>query len=310
MVQIKFLTLEFKLKSIDEIKLPSFKGSSFRGGFGKALKSVVCTLKTKECGECILREKCLYAYVFETIPPSSSKMMRKYKASPHPFIIEPPFTDKKIFEKGEDLSFKFILLGKAIDYLPYFIYAFCEFGKYGIGRERGKFEVEKVLDRDKIIYSIEDGKVLTPETGQFELNLDEDIEKEGKGTITFNFITPTRIVEKENLLKEVDFQTIVRYLLRRISLISYFHCGIDPTNWQFKRIIEIAKEVKTIESNLKWYDWERYSSRQKGRMKLGGFIGEVTFEGEIVKFLSLIKAGEILHLGKGTSFGLGKYLIL
>lgn len=45
-------------------------------------------------------------------------------------------------------------------------------------------------------------------------------------------------------------------------------------------------------------------------MKLGGFIGEIEYKGEaITEFLPLIVAGEILHVGTGTSFGLGKYEI-
>jgi CRISPR/Cas system endoribonuclease Cas6 (RAMP superfamily) len=42
-------------------------------------------------------------------------------------------------------------------------------------------------------------------------------------------------------------------------------------------------------------------------MKMGGFIGEITFDGNVEPFISLIKAGEILHVGKGSGFGLGKY---
>jgi hypothetical protein len=36
---------------------------------------------------------------------------------------------------------------------------------------------------------------------------------------------------------------------------------------------------------------------------------DITFEGDIEPFIPLIKAGEILHVGKGTGFGLGKYSI-
>ena len=75
----------------------------------------------------------------------------------------------------------------------------------------------------------------------------------------------------------------------------------------FKGIIDKAKDIKVIKRDLKWYDWERYSARQDARMKMGGFIGEATFGGDIDPFMPLIKAGEILHVGKGTSFGLGKY---
>ncbi|HDZ02552.1 MAG TPA: CRISPR system precrRNA processing endoribonuclease RAMP protein Cas6 [Nitrospirae bacterium] len=59
--------------------------------------------------------------------------------------------------------------------------------------------------------------------------------------------------------------------------------------------------------NLKWYDWERYSARQETKMKMGGFVGEITFEGDIEPFMPILKAGEVLHVGKGTGFGLGKY---
>lgn len=36
---------------------------------------------------------------------------------------------------------------------------------------------------------------------------------------------------------------------------------------------------------------------------MGGFIGEITFEGNIEPFMPLIRAGEVLHVGKGTGFG-------
>jgi len=43
--------------------------------------------------------------------------------------------------------------------------------------------------------------------------------------------------------------------------------------------------------------------------ELGGFVGSVVYQGEISPWLPLIKAGEILHIGKATAFGLGKYVI-
>jgi CRISPR/Cas system endoribonuclease Cas6 (RAMP superfamily) len=58
---------------------------------------------------------------------------------------------------------------------------------------------------------------------------------------------------------------------------------------------------------LRRYDWERYSSRQEQRINMGGFVGEITFEGDLRPFMPLIEAGEVLHVGKGTAFGLGRY---
>ena len=44
-------------------------------------------------------------------------------------------------------------------------------------------------------------------------------------------------------------------------------------------------------------------------MKMGGFIGSITFEGDFEKFMPFLLLGEFIHVGKGTSFGLGKYKI-
>ena len=44
-------------------------------------------------------------------------------------------------------------------------------------------------------------------------------------------------------------------------------------------------------------------------MMMGGFIGPITFEGDFEVFLPFLLPGEYLHVGKGTSFGLGKYEI-
>ena len=57
---------------------------------------------------------------------------------------------------------------------------------------------------------------------------------------------------------------------------------------------------KVDKKNLKWYEWQWYSGRQEMRINKGGFVGDITFEGHIEPFMPLIKAGEILHVGKGT----------
>jgi len=41
-------------------------------------------------------------------------------------------------------------------------------------------------------------------------------------------------------------------------------------------------------------------------MKMGGFMGEITYEGDFEPFQPYIKLGEYVHVGKGSSFGLGR----
>jgi hypothetical protein len=124
------------------------------------------------------------------------------------------------------------------------------------------------------------------------------------------FSTPTRIRVNGDLQSELSFELLVRNLLRRVSALSAVH-GRGPMELDYRGLIGRAASVETRSSRLTWWDLDRYSNRQQTKMKLGGFIGEVEYEGEAIEeFLPLLAAGEILSIGTGTSFGLGKYEIV
>lgn len=313
---------QFNLSPLEEIHLPLYKGSTLRGGFGHAFKRVVCIQKRRECSDCMVKSTCVYSYVFETSPPEDTEILRLYKNVPHPFVIEPPLTSQRIFKKGEEITFNLVLIGKAIRYLPYFIYTFDELGRIGIGKGKGKFHLKSVTSEIKghgtedksenagengIIYSVED-KILH---NHFRVITAKDIfaSNNSPSEIEIEFLTPTRMVFNERLVAEIEFHHIIRTLLRRISSLSYFHCG-ELLELDFKKLIENAENIQCTDSKLRWYDWERYSARQDTRMKMGGVIGRAVFEGDLEEFMPLIALGEYVHVGKGTSFGLGKYAIL
>jgi len=41
-------------------------------------------------------------------------------------------------------------------------------------------------------------------------------------------------------------------------------------------------------------------------MNLGGITGRIVYSGQVEPFLPYLQAAEILHIGKATSFGLGR----
>ena len=57
-------------------------------------------------------------------------------------------------------------------------------------------------------------------------------------------------------------------------------------------------------------DWERYSTRQEERMKLGGIVGKISFTGSLGKFLPYLLIAQHIHVGKETTFGLGKVKVI
>ena len=188
----------------------------------------------------------------------------------------------------------------------------------GLGKGRGKFsldEVKRIGGRlkgngksEETIYSAVE-KILRMNLSSSALDLSPVTCYPTPPTLRLLFLTPTRLKFEGDLTSDLKFHILFRNLLRRISLLSYFHCG-DELKVDFRGLIKESEAIQTQKSNLRWYDWERYSGRQDTRMKLGGFIGRVTFYGALDSFWPYLSLGEFIHVGKGSSFGLGKYEIL
>ncbi|MBF0345228.1 MAG: CRISPR system precrRNA processing endoribonuclease RAMP protein Cas6 [Nitrospirae bacterium] len=308
---IQYRRYSLTIEALDVLSLPPYKGSTMRGGFGNALKRIVCALKRQQCTECVLKSSCVYAYIFETSPMEGTNVMNmnKYEQIPHPFIIEPPEEAGRVFNQSERLCFNLILIGRAGQYLPYFILAFIELGKIGLGRGRGKYRLISVSDDKRTVYNVDDGQINAGLSEELNISETFEFDKSPHGELKLRFITPARILFNRDMVVKLDFHILLRALMRRIYLLHYFHCQDRELLWNHRDIIDNAADVAILENKLEWLDWQRYSNRQKTQMKMGGLIGTITYRGDIEPFYSIIKAGELLHVGKGTSFGLGKYTV-
>lgn len=143
------------------------------------------------------------------------------------------------------------------------------------------------------------------------IEIPEDIDFDNsEEELTLEFLTPARIKHKRDLVVELDFSILIKALLFRFNFLNFYHVDEREAAFDYKKYIAKAKENVIKENNTFWWDWERYSNRQGGRMKLGGICGKITYKGKIKSFLPYLRAGEILHVGKGTSFGLGKFIIV
>ena len=332
--KLRIAKYRFTLEAVERLGLPRYKGSTLRGGFGAVFKRTVCFQReVKSCADCLLKGNCPYAYIFETAPPQDAEVLCTYSDVPLPFVIEPPLDTKTVYEPGESLDFGLVLVGRAINYLPYFIVVFQELGKVGLGQGRGKYALREVaaaqpLDGvEEMIYSAanemvcerdlsvgwEEIKLVNWETGKLvnrETNLpiyqSTDLPVYQSTKLTVNFLTPTRMKHEGHFVTRPEFHVLVRNILRRVSSLYYFHCG-ERWETDYRGIIEAAKGVRLVEAGTGWVDWERYSRRQQQRMNLGGLVGRATYEGDLEPFLPLLVLGELVHVGKACVFGHGKY---
>ena len=301
-----FALYNFELIALEKIPLPSYKGSTFRGAFGYVLRKVICLAPSKDCSTCLLSLSCIYPYIFEpTFSSLKTKVPKRFKDLPRPFILRPPKTSKRYFEKSEEFNFELVLVGKTTNYLPYFIFVFKELGRIGLGKERGKFFLKSVKDsKGNEVYN---GKEETIKNTDSVLNFD-DLNSSLSSPITLNFLTPTRIKSEGKLVTKPTFSQIIHPLISRISLLSQIYCE-TPLSLDYEKLFSSAEKVKMKSEKLYWKDWGRYSTRQKTNMKLGGFLGRITYQGRLKQFLPFLVLGQYIHLGKSCTFGLGEYII-
>jgi len=300
--------LTFHLTAESEIRLPRFPGSVFRGGFGMALRRACCTMKREDCRGCMLVTTCVYARVFETTShhaPDSPYQMADY---PRPFVLEPPYPVEGPIAAGSSFRCHLVLLGHAVEQLPYFVYAFTSLGRSGLGRTRGKFRIEGVtgtLDSDEpVVFDGRTERFVGPPPTRTLASFFHDDPSQAAMTIVFE--TPTRIKDRNHFTKTLSFDLFMRSLLRRMSILAQL-CTGHVWDLDYRHIIQQASEVRCSRSNLYWFDWGRRSGREKNRMRLGGFLGSMVFEGDLAPFLPFIRMGEYCHVGKASTFGLGKF---
>ncbi|MDA3915713.1 MAG: CRISPR system precrRNA processing endoribonuclease RAMP protein Cas6 [Deltaproteobacteria bacterium] len=300
---------KFSCKFKNNAELPYYKGSTFRGVFGIALKKVVCALKQNECNSCLLNNNCIYALVFETDKTVSASPESKLSFVPHPFVIEPPLTNQTKFKTGDLFNFKILIFGNMNNNIPYFIYALNQMGKIGVGKkingQRGKFKLIKVKAAGQVIYKSSEQKIKFQNKN--ELLFPENLKsKKTNGTLMLTFETPLRIKFKNHLKADLPFHVLVRAMLRRISTLLECYGEGEP-DIDYSSLVKEAQAVEIKGNSLQWFDWKRYSSRQKEKMLMGGITGSITYNGKFENYLPLLDFCSKTHIGKQTAFGLGKF---
>ncbi|RKU12139.1 hypothetical protein C6501_11545 [Candidatus Poribacteria bacterium] len=313
----RFTRYRFTYTVQEPLKMPAHKGNIFRSRFGYILRHIACISDENQCEKtCQFPERCIYSKCFETPVPDDSPMLRDQPYAPHPFILQPPRTGKLEYAQGDTLTCNLILIGDAINLLPWIVLTFQEIGKRRIGLKgkRGQCQLEKVeclgahsTHHAQTIYTAE--TEMLADDGLI-LRLDDVMQDAPHNTneIELEFITPTSIKVNGRWTSNLTFEHLIRNLLRRTRFLSYFHCGED-LDVDAHGLIEASTAV-THNSRLNWIRKDRYSYRAEKSVPMGGFIGKIRFSGKLKPFLPFIYLGEYLHIGHHTAFGFGQYRII
>lgn len=313
---LRFFQLRFHLQPLAALVLPTFnKGNSLRGGFGQAFRRLVCVDMRLDCAACDLRFSCPYTAVFNPFLPPDAEQFTGNQNIPRPFVVKPPLSTQTTYAAGEELVFDMTVAGSAVDYLPYFIVALRELGASGFGLNRARARLARVeqIDADGSASPVFDheSNTVRPRPPR---SLDLSAAAESCETLTLNFLTPTTLKAGSTadragqIIRRPQFHHVLKRLRDRISALSTFY-GAGPLDIDFKTLGEAAEKVSTVGDQTRWTERSRYSRRRETPHDLSGFTGRLTVAGDLGPFLPLLRAGELLHVGKNAVFGNGWFTI-
>lgn len=294
------------LRAETPVRLPEYAGSAWRGVLGHALKRTVCVTREPRCPACLLYRSCVYPYVFETPPPADTAKLRKYPAAPHPFVVE-PWLGWRDVAAGETFGVDLVLLGRGRAQLPYFIEALRRAGETGVGTGVGRYALEAVAQQSGGDWV----EIYRPGAALQVLAdpLSDMPPAPTGGTLHIELATPLRLKVDNNLVTadRLRFRDFFSHLLRRVSLLSYFHTD-TPLETDFRALVQTAEAIDWQAADLRWQEWTRYSSRQDALLQMGGLVGTLTLPAAgLAPFWPYLWLGQWTHLGKAAVMGLGHY---
>lgn len=312
MTTLTFTHLRFTARARYPIRLDTYQGAErLRDALASVMLRAVCaeTYRNQkptpehaaECPACWL-------LAYETDPGS---VRRVYSlVGPQPPILS--------LEVGQEFHFTITLFGEGYRYLPYFILAAEAMGEVGVGPGRGKFEINAIhlvhplKNESALILSAAD-RVVRPQNLPITWQDAQQVAAafSGEGQLRLNFLSTTRLIEAEKLVKAPDFGVFFRRLLERIDQLASQHNGAPRrSEAEIAQLYALADQVRLVETNTHWVDVWAPSSRRGQRTPMGGFVGQAVYRSRhwdaLLPWLIL---GQGVQVGKLTAKGNGVFQI-
>ena len=298
---IRFQKYIFVLKTGCDAKLPLNKTSMFRGGAGEMLLRKHC-LSDRNCEGCGFNDSCIVPNIYY-----------------HRFKIRPDFAQGKEsegyifdcsdlrehFKAGDQLEFSLTLFGNVIVYFSTIMDAVYMLGQIGVGEENAHYDVVnirnvngEVIMKDNQVYLDHAAPLLLED--YVDKRLRELDASENDVRIRLKMLSPCSIKSKGELKYEFDPDALANSSYRRVYVLNCFEGNEMDQHYGKDSPIEI------LDQETRKVTVPRFSSTQGKKLYLTGFVGEAEMKVK-AEFLPYLIAGEILHIGKNTSMGFGKY---
>lgn len=279
-----------------------------RDGFQGAFRRVVgCS--GDECSICDRNYECSYRIVFGQQLSSDPAAVKRHQKPPLPFAFAfPVFPGAP--NSGLVFDIRLTLVGHATRFVTDFIAAVKFLFAGQAERDELVADIERIesLGYHNVATLLYDGRGSTVINDSLTLlgteGLSDSRLLNNDGRLRLCLVTPLKLTQEGRTLRDFSFSVFMRTLIRRISSLTSYYCD-DGVSADFRWLASLCDSVALSDSSIVWVDWG--GGRQGG--KLAGLIGEVVLAEVPEEFISFLLLGELLNVGKGASFGLGRFTL-
>jgi hypothetical protein len=314
--------LQFTVRVVTSLELDEYSGAALRGSFFNAIWRRFCqNHEAPSCAACPLHTLCPVSAI---VAPLREDNIWGHDI-PRPYVIDPPtMGETRRYQAGERFSFGMTLIGNIVQYLPYIILSIAQLEREGLGRrldenrgQRGRYQVECVENyhpftgQRQTIYAEGRARVDVP---AISISGEECAERAchlNPGRITLRFLTHTRLVDHEHLVRRATFRPLFQRLIERCMALERVYGSQESLlpDEERRELVQQAESVQCILDQTHWDELTGYSNRQKRPTQLSGLLGTATFQGDLQPYLKYLVLGELIHVGKNIVKGSGKYRI-
>lgn len=307
-----------RYRALGDQLLPPFPCTALHGAFGRALKERVCHYSDRlTCAGCEALHRCSYPLLCEP-PPVTGSDRGVVAQAPAPLVFAPdaiqPGSGPVPLRQGETIEFRVVLLGEAALARQDKVFQALEaVAVRGLGvtpaltarHQRPRLRLESV-------------SVLAPRRHRL---------RPGNRCI-LEWLSPLRLEERHIPVRTLTASTLAGALWRRADLLCRLY-GAGPltakpgpngelialpgtTEPMMATVVALCRgeQLRIVKDQTRELRVDRHSSRQNRRMSWSGLVGRLELEGPAIAAIwPLLEFLEVAQLGKGTTFGCGRYVL-
>lgn len=302
-MQIRYIRLHFELEIIEAGTLPREKASMLRGGMGQMLLMMNC-IRDGNCAECDFRQECLVQRMMYAKMKIRPDFMTQKDSEGYVLECE---NKEEHFCTGDLLEFNFLLFGDSIVYFNQYLQAFHSLGIQGIGNSRLRFRILRVTNSRRGLL-LEGGAFYKDNfkignVGDYVRYRLRDLDR-GKNVL-LAFRSPLTLKYRGIYQNSLEPLPLLAAAERRLYILNCYEGKKEGEN--FRRIDVESHLPEKLDERVHLERVKRYSSTQNAKVVFTGIRGSCLLSGADRTALALLAAGELVHIGKNTSFGFGRY---